>query len=118
MAPTTAAKKRSRRPPRCEGLSTGPAEDVTPTAAKLTGSLSPDGTDAHYYFEYGTSVSYGSISPAEPGTNAGTGGAGCEPPGGAGLQRGVRGNDPERPDGEHHLSLPAGRRQLVRHNRR
>jgi hypothetical protein len=52
-------------------LSTGPAESVTATGAKLTGSLSPDGADTHYYFEYGTSNSYGSTSPTPPGTDAG-----------------------------------------------
>jgi len=65
-----------------DALSTGPAEAVTPSEATLTGALSPDGTDAHYYFEYGTSTSYGSLSPALPGTDAGIGGAECTPPGG------------------------------------
>jgi DNA-binding beta-propeller fold protein YncE len=60
--------------PAVEGLSTGPAQDVAAGGAKLTGSLSPDGTDAHYYFEYGSTASYGSISPALPGTDAGTAG--------------------------------------------
>ena len=77
--------------PAVQGLSTGPAENTTPSAAKLTGSLSPDGTDAHYYFEYSTSTTPESScteaagcfeSPAEPGTDAGSGGLGCEPPGG------------------------------------
>jgi DNA-binding beta-propeller fold protein YncE len=68
--------------PAVEGLSTDPAEDVTSSGAKLIGLLSPDGTDAHYYFEYGPTNSYGSISPALPGMDAGTGGAECEPPGG------------------------------------
>lgn len=59
-------------PPAVDALSTGPAEDVTGNGAKLTGSLSPDGADAHYYFQYGTSTFYGSTSPAPPGTDAGT----------------------------------------------
>ena len=71
-------------PSAVEGLSTGEAQDVASTGAKLTGSFSPNGTDAHYYFQYGTSTSYGSTSPAAPGANAGTGGAGCVPPGGTG----------------------------------
>ncbi len=58
-------------PPAVEGVSTGGAEEVTPNTAKLTGVLSPDGTDAHYYFQYGTKSSYGSVSPALPGTDAG-----------------------------------------------
>jgi DNA-binding beta-propeller fold protein YncE len=70
-------------PPAVEGLSTGSAEDVSASGAKLTGSLSPDGTDAHYYFEYGPSPSYGSTSPAfPPGADAGSGGPHCHPPGG------------------------------------
>ena len=68
--------------PAVQGVSTGPAEAVTASAAKLAGSLAPEGTDAHYYFQYGTSKSYGSTSPALPGVDAGTGGPGCEPPGG------------------------------------
>jgi DNA-binding beta-propeller fold protein YncE len=58
-------------PPAVDGLSTGPAENLTSSAAKLTGSLSPDGLDTHYYFQYGTGASYGSTSPALPGTDAG-----------------------------------------------
>ncbi len=56
-----------------QGVSTGAAEDVTGRTAKLTGSLAPDGTDAHYYFQYGTEAGvYGSTSPAPPGTDAGS----------------------------------------------
>jgi DNA-binding beta-propeller fold protein YncE len=79
--------------PAVQGLSTGPAEDLTPTGAKLTGSLSPDGTEAHYYFEYSTGSTPESVcseaagcfeSPAfPPGADAGSGGPKCKPPGGA-----------------------------------
>jgi hypothetical protein len=62
--------------PAVEGVSTGPAEELTPSTAKLTGSLAPEGTDAHYYFQYGTSSAYGSTSPPPPGVDAG---AGVEP---------------------------------------
>jgi hypothetical protein len=79
-SPHTAAP--ATTPSTIDALSTGPAEDVTPNGAKLTGSLSPDGTSAFYYFQYGTSTEYGFTSPAPPGTNSGTGGLGCEPPGG------------------------------------
>jgi DNA-binding beta-propeller fold protein YncE len=72
-------------PPAVDALSTGPAEEVTSSAAKLTGSLSPDGIDTHYYFEYATGASYEasaeashtgiasyeSVVPALPGTDAG-----------------------------------------------
>ncbi len=59
--------------PAVEGVTTGAAEEITSNGAKLTGSLSPNGTDAHYYFEYGTSTAYGSRSPAPPGIDAGSG---------------------------------------------
>jgi hypothetical protein len=60
-------------PPAVEGLSTGPGQNVMPTSATLTGSLTPNGTDAHYYFQWGTTTSYGNSSPAPPGTDAGGG---------------------------------------------
>ena len=40
--------------------------------ATLNGSLAPDGFDTHYYFEYGETEAYGSVSPAPPGTDAGS----------------------------------------------
>ncbi|MFZ1153752.1 MAG: hypothetical protein WAN93_02485, partial [Solirubrobacteraceae bacterium] len=55
-----------------DALSTDAVEAVTATAATLTGALSPDGVDTHYYFEYGSTTSYGSTSPALPGTDAGS----------------------------------------------
>jgi hypothetical protein len=39
--------------------------------ATLNGSLEPAGADTHYYFEYGETPSYGSVSPAVPGADAG-----------------------------------------------
>ncbi len=41
------------------------------TIATLNGSLAPDGVETHYYFEYGETEGYGSVSPALPGTDAG-----------------------------------------------
>jgi hypothetical protein len=58
-----------------EALSTGPVQGVKPTEATLTGSLTPNGVDAHYYFEWGLTASYGNTSPALPGTDAGSGSA-------------------------------------------
>jgi hypothetical protein len=43
----------------------------TKVAATLHGSLAPDGADTHYYFEYGETTAYGSVSPALPGADAG-----------------------------------------------
>jgi len=60
-------------PPAVEALSTGPVQSLTPTAATLTGTLTPGGIDAHYDFEWGLTTSYGNTSPAPPGTDAGTG---------------------------------------------
>ena len=53
-------------PPAVEGLSTGSAQDVTPNGATLTGSLMPNGVDAHYYFEWGLTSKYGNTSPPFP----------------------------------------------------
>lgn len=39
--------------------------------ATLNGSFEPDGADTHYYFEYGETTAYGSVSPELPGTDAG-----------------------------------------------
>ncbi|MFZ1153793.1 MAG: hypothetical protein WAN93_02690, partial [Solirubrobacteraceae bacterium] len=50
--------------PAVDGVSTGGVEGLTATGVQLTGALSPDGTDAHYYFEYGENESYGSTLPA------------------------------------------------------
>jgi hypothetical protein len=40
--------------------STSAASEVHPTQAKLNGTVNPKGTDTHYYFQYGTTTSYGS----------------------------------------------------------
>jgi hypothetical protein len=55
-----------------EGVQTEAASSVTATAATLDGSLEPNGLDAHYYFQYGESTEYGSVSPSRPGTDAGS----------------------------------------------
>jgi hypothetical protein len=60
-------------PTAVEGLSTGPVENLKPDSVTLTGSLSPNGFDAHYYFQWGTTAAYGNTSPAPPGTDVGEG---------------------------------------------
>jgi hypothetical protein len=60
-------------PTAVEGLSTGPVANLQPTSASLTGSLSPNGFDAHYYFQWGLSANYANTSPEPPGTDAGEG---------------------------------------------
>jgi phosphodiesterase/alkaline phosphatase D-like protein len=61
-------------PPAVEGVGTGAVEGLQPTEATLTGTLTPGGVEAHYYFEWGTTSSYGRYSPAlPPGVDAGAG---------------------------------------------
>jgi DNA-binding beta-propeller fold protein YncE len=60
-------------PTAVEGVNTGTATGVEEEGATLTGSLSPKGIDAHYFFEYGQTNSYGTSSPVPPGTDAGAG---------------------------------------------
>jgi hypothetical protein len=43
--------------------------------ATLNGSINPRGTDTHYYFKYGTSTSYGSVT-GEGDAGSGTSGVG------------------------------------------
>jgi streptogramin lyase len=49
---------------------TEPATAVTPTAATLTGTVDPEGSQTTYYFEYGTTPAYGSKT---VGASAGSG---------------------------------------------
>jgi hypothetical protein len=42
------------------------ASEVTSSSVTLRASLDPNGGDTHYYFEYGTSPSYGSFAPVSP----------------------------------------------------
>ncbi len=44
-------------------VTTGPAESVTTSAAKVTGTVNPGGAPATYHFEYGTTSSYGLSTP-------------------------------------------------------
>jgi hypothetical protein len=59
-------------PTAVEGVETGAVANLAPESATLTGSLKPGGLDTHYYFEWGTTTSYGSKSP-EPPVDAGSG---------------------------------------------
>jgi hypothetical protein len=62
-------------PDAVEGVHSEAATNVEKSAgtivAMLNGSLEPNGLDAHYYFEYGETEGYGSVSPALPGTDTG-----------------------------------------------
>ena len=59
-------------PTAVEGVSTGAVLNLQPESATLTGSLKPNGLDAHYFFEWGTTTGYGNTSPAPPGVDAGS----------------------------------------------
>lgn len=52
-------------------VTTGQASSVTSNSAILNGTVNPFGAETKYYFEYGTSASYGSVS--NPPGNAGSG---------------------------------------------
>ncbi len=54
-------------------VATFAASEVGQRTAKLNGSVNPNGLDTHYYFEYGTTTSYGGVIPASPGMDLGAG---------------------------------------------
>jgi phosphodiesterase/alkaline phosphatase D-like protein len=59
-------------PPAVEGVSTAAATAVASSTAMLNGSLEPNGTDAHYHFEYGITSEYGSsTSSGDAGSQSG-----------------------------------------------
>ena len=70
------------------GVVTGTATNVTPTSATLNGTVDPNGRPTTYFFEYGTSTSYGSKTPVKP-AGSGTGPANVST-GISGLVRGRR----------------------------
>ena len=45
-------------------VTTGAATDIAPTTVVLNGTVTPRGADTTYYFQYGTSSLYGSVTPA------------------------------------------------------
>ena len=49
-------------------VTTASASSVSTTAATLNGTVNPNGAATTYQFEYGTTTSYGSFSPASPAT--------------------------------------------------
>jgi hypothetical protein len=55
-----------------QGVTTGDATAVTKDSAELGGSYTGEGLDTHYYFQFGTTTSYGQTEPAPPGDDAGT----------------------------------------------
>lgn len=51
-------------------VSTGTATATSTTSEAVLGTVNPNGTGTHYYFQYGTSTAYGATT---PGSNAGAG---------------------------------------------
>ena len=62
----------STPPAQAPAVTTGSASGVTSTGATLNGTVNPEGADTTYQFQYGTSTSYGSVTPASP-ASAGSG---------------------------------------------
>lgn len=50
-------------------VTTGPAKNVTYSGATLTGTVNPNGHETDYYFQYGTTRSYGSRTQLTPAGN-------------------------------------------------
>ena len=51
----------------------GEAQNITRTTATLAGTVDPAGLETFYYYQYGTSTSYGGNAPSIQGVNAGSG---------------------------------------------
>ena len=56
-----------------ENLSTDASSNLSASTATLNATYTGVGEDVHYYFEWGTDSSYGNLTSAPPGTDAGTG---------------------------------------------
>jgi hypothetical protein len=54
-------------------VTTDAATEVTPSTAKLNGSVYPNGLPTRYYFQYGKTTSYENTIPASPGMDIGNG---------------------------------------------
>jgi hypothetical protein len=59
--------------PAAPAASTGVATGVSEEQANLNGTVDPNATETHYYFQYGPTASYGDDAPALPGGSAGAG---------------------------------------------
>jgi hypothetical protein len=69
-------KTRSYTPRWVQGLRTEAATEAADKSAVLNGSFVGNEEDTHYYFEFGSDLSYGAKVPALPGNDAGTGSLG------------------------------------------
>ena len=85
-------------------VSTGSASGVLTTSMTLTGSVNPNSSATSYWFEYGTTSSYGSkTAPVDDGSGSTE----------SQVERARL-----RVEAEHDLHLPAGRQERLRHERR
>jgi hypothetical protein len=65
FALASAANAKSGPPPKlAPTVTTGATTDITTSAATTAGTVNPNGKPTTYYFQYGTSTSYGSTSPS------------------------------------------------------
>jgi hypothetical protein len=53
-------------------VSTGTASSIAPTTAKLNGNVTPNGLSTNWYFDYGTSTSYGTRTPTKSAGSSGS----------------------------------------------
>jgi phosphodiesterase/alkaline phosphatase D-like protein len=61
--------------------STGAVSGVGQSSANVTGSVTPDGLETYYYYQYGSSTEYGQrTASSEPGVNVGAGLSSIEAP--------------------------------------
>ena len=61
--------------PVAPAVTTTAPSNVQETQATFNGSVNPNATDTHYFFQYGATTGYGSSAPVPPGPEVGSGGA-------------------------------------------
>lgn len=59
--------------PPAPSVTIGAAQNITRTTATLPGTVNPEGLETSYYYQYGTTMSYGGNAPSIQGVNAGSG---------------------------------------------
>jgi hypothetical protein len=62
-------------------VSTGAVSEIGQSSANVTGSVTPEGAETHYYYQYGPTTEYGQrTASSEPGVNVGAGLGSIEAP--------------------------------------
>jgi len=72
---TAQAASTAQVSPAAPAATTQGATSVSAVGSTLHGTVDPNGADAHYYFQYGTSNGYGSTTPSTDAGSANSGGA-------------------------------------------